>query len=131
MDGFYESFSNEFLPEWNIHLSVVQPGLVNTKYFQQNVILTERHPAYVDPRVATNKILAIVKGEETVDYSPTEPERLVEVIVDTVTNSVEGLGIPLRLPLGEDAWTAIEHSLKAALEEHEKLKGIAFRASAS
>ncbi|KAI0413135.1 hypothetical protein F5X98DRAFT_366835 [Xylaria grammica] len=131
MDGFYESFSNEVLPEWNIHFSVAQPGLVNTNYFQQNVVLTERHPAYVDPRVATNQIVAIVKGEESVNYSGAEPESLVDIIVDTVTNGVGGLGIPLRLPLGEDSWVAIERSLKTSLEEHEMLKGVALRATAN
>ncbi|KAJ3567498.1 hypothetical protein NPX13_g6744 [Xylaria arbuscula] len=129
MDGFYESFSNELLPEWNIHFSVAQPGLVNTNYFQQNVILTERHPAYVDPRAATNKIVAVVKGEESSDYFAAEPEKLVEVIIDMVTNGVGDLGIPLRLPLGEDSWAAIEHSLKTSLEEHNALKAVALRAT--
>jgi hypothetical protein len=127
MDGFIESFSKELLPEWNIHLSVAQPGLVKTNYFQQNVVLTERHPAYMDPRSPTNTILGIVKGEDAVDYSGVEPDALVKVIVDTVTNGVEGLGIPSRLPLGADSWTAIQGALKTSIEEHEMLKKTALR----
>jgi hypothetical protein len=127
MDGFIESFSKELLPEWNIHLCVAQPGLVKTNYFQQNVVLTERHPAYVDPRSPTHTVLAIVKGEVAVDYSGADPDTLVEVIVDTVTNGVEGLGVPLRLPLGADSWTTIQGALSTAIEKHEMLKKTALR----
>ncbi|KAI3319658.1 hypothetical protein HD806DRAFT_508673 [Xylariaceae sp. AK1471] len=121
MDGFYESFSKELLPEWNIHLSVAQPGLVKTNYFQQSAFFTERHPAYMDPRCATNTMLALVKNEEAVKASA-DPEKLVEVIVDTVTKGVEGLGIPLRLPLGADVWTTVQSFLKTSIEEHGMLK---------
>lgn len=122
-----ESFQAEVSPAWNIHFMTAEPGGVKTDYLQKSVVLTERHPAYADdPAGATNHLLGMLKNKAMIDTFP-EPEKLVKVIVDTVKNGIDGLGIPLRLPLGADSWSMINGSLAKSVKDHEALKTTAFR----
>lgn len=127
MAGFMESFQAEVSPAWNIHFITAEPGGVKTDYMQKSVVLAERHPAYADdPAGATNHLLGMMKNKAMIDNFP-EPERLVEVIVDAVKNGIDGLGIPLRLPLGADSWSLINGSLAKSVKDHGALKTTAFR----
>lgn len=129
MEGFMESFQNELSPGWNIHFMTAEPGGVKTDYLQKSVIVTERHPAYAnDPAGATNRMLGMLQNKEITEKFA-GPEKLVQVVVDTVRDGIEGLGIPLRLPLGADSWTILEGSLGKAVKEHEALKATAFKTS--
>lgn len=124
-----ESFQAEVSPAWNIHFTSAQPGGVKTDYLQKSVVVTERHPAYSnDPAGATNAMLGMLQNKEILEKFA-GPEKLVEVVVDTVKNGIEGLGIPLRLPLGADSWTIINGSLGKSVRDHEALKTTAFKTS--
>ncbi|KAK5049986.1 hypothetical protein LTR84_004105 [Exophiala bonariae] len=127
MEGFMESFQAEVSPAWNIHFMIAEPGGVKTDYLQKSVVLTERHPAYGDdPAGATNQLLDMLKNKAMVETFP-EPDTLVEVIIDTVKNGIDGLGIPLRLPLGADSWTMLNGNLAKSMKDHQALKTTAFR----
>ena len=128
MEGFVESFSKEFHPDWNIHLTIAQPGGVKTDYMQKSVIFTERHPAYADPACGTNQMYALVQNKDILS-SFAGPEKLVEVVVDVIRNGIEGVGIPLRLPLGADGWGLIQSGLEKALKDHAAVQATASKTS--
>lgn len=121
MDGFLESFSKELDPDWNIHLTSALPGGVKTDYLQKSIVFTDRHPAYLDPRLPTNHMQAMYKMPNVADLFP-EPAKLVEVVVATITNGIGELGIPLRLPLGADSWTMVKKATERSLAELEIVK---------
>jgi len=129
MEGFMESFQNEVNPAWNIHFMTAEPGGVKTDYLQKSVVVTDRHPAYAkEPAGATNHMLGMMANKEMINKFA-GPEKLVQVVVDTVRDGIEGLGIPLRLPLGADSWTILQGSLGKAVTDHEALKATAFKTS--
>lgn len=127
MNGFYEGFTKELNPDWNIHLMIAEPGFVRTDYLTRSTIVTERHPAYLDAKCATNQVLGMLdQARNGLDLAGT-PEKLVEIVVDVVESGTEEVGIPLRLPLGLDSLSLIDSSLKKQLKENELIKPFAGR----
>jgi len=125
MDGFLDSLSKELDPDWNIHLTSTLPGGVKTNYFQNSVVFTDRHPAYLKPSLPTNQMQAMYKMPGISDMFP-EPARLVETVVEVVKNGIGELGIPLRLPLGGDSWTIVKHATEKSLTELDIVKETSF-----
>lgn len=46
VEGFTEALSNELKPEWNIHLTNIEPGGFRTDWAGRSMQFAERHPAY-------------------------------------------------------------------------------------
>jgi len=122
MNGFYESYTKEMNPDWNIHLMTAEPGFVKTEYLTKSVVVTQRHPAYLDPKCATNQVLRLMEqAKDGLELAGT-PETLAGIVVDVVEKGEGNVGIPLRLPLGPDSMGLINSSLKKQLEENELVK---------
>lgn len=49
LEGLTESLVKELNPEWNIKVTMVEPGPFRTKLASDNIVLEEQHPAYADP----------------------------------------------------------------------------------
>ncbi|KAF4457850.1 integral membrane PTH11 [Fusarium albosuccineum] len=125
-EGFVESLSKELPPEWNIHLTTVEPAAVKTDYLKKSVVYPERHPAYENSNSGTNNWLATLgKYINLAEFSPPEP--LVEVVYEIIKGGVAGHGIPRCLPAGPDSWTLIEKSLEKQMKVHQDVKSAAFR----
>jgi hypothetical protein len=127
MNGFYESFNNELNPDWNIHLMIAEPGFVKTDYLTRSVVMTERHPAYLDAKCATNQVLSMLEQARKGVESAGTPGKLAEIITGVVENGTKEVGIPLRLPLGLDSLHLIGNSLQKQLLEMDTIRPFAER----
>jgi NAD(P)-dependent dehydrogenase (short-subunit alcohol dehydrogenase family) len=100
VEGFTESVSKEVRPEWNIHFCLIEPGGVKTDYAGRSMISIEPHPAYAAPDTPTRVL-------ERYMQNPDLYKNWADV--DAVSNAMytivaRGTAIPLRAPLGPDAW---------------------------
>lgn len=100
IEGFTESVSKEVRPDWNIHFSLIEPGGVKTDYATRSMISISPHPAYSAPDTPARILEQYMK----------DPNALKNwADVDAVANAMysvvaSGKEIPLRIPLGPDAW---------------------------
>lgn len=121
MEGFAESVAKELNPSWNIHICNLQPGGVRTKYIDTSLQTTFRHPAYEgDPRGATNGMLAFLRNRE-LHQGFAAPEEVAAVIYGLVAG---GKRIPIRIPLGGDAWTMMMAEIEMVKEGLEEWKEV-------
>lgn len=98
---------------------------MDTDYIKKSVIFLDRHPAYTDQELPKNHMLRMIPETDYAGYP--KPKDLVNVVVDVIHNGQGVLGIPLRIPLGEDSWTLIHDLLQRTDAEHEHVKGTSLR----
>ncbi len=105
LEGFTESVSKEMHPEWNISFLIVEPGGISTEFSGSSMVLGPRHPAYLDPSCPYNQLAAYMKNPES-RKGWADPDVVAKVMVETVEKKGERK-MPLRLPVGSDAWGMI------------------------
>ncbi|GAP92365.1 putative short chain dehydrogenase [Rosellinia necatrix] len=123
MEGFAESVAKELDPRWNIHLSILEPGGTTTEYLGRSFRTTAaRHPAYAAPHMPTNAMLALLADEglragfsSADDIAHAMPELLLLA-------RGAGARIPVRVPLGCDAFDAVLAETDAVRRELEGLR---------
>ncbi|TLD23720.1 hypothetical protein PspLS_06923, partial [Pyricularia sp. CBS 133598] len=124
LEGFTQGFAKEMRPEWNIHFCVAEPGGVQTE-FGNNVIRDNRHPAYDAPDTPARIIEGYIANPESKKYwAKSEPT--ARAMIEIVTGAKEGAKgrIPIRVPIGIDAFTAVKAEtakISAELEEFKEL----------
>ena len=82
--------------------------------------MAKRHPAYSDPSAPTNQLLGYMQSEQGRDMWA-EPSALAVAIYHVVSR---GLRIPIRIPLGSDAWGLISKDLEDIRKDLEELKDV-------
>ncbi|KAK3338069.1 short-chain dehydrogenase/reductase-like protein SDR [Neurospora tetraspora] len=102
LEAFTECMAQEVKPEWNIHLSCIQPGGVRTGFISGRKRIDE-HPAYKGFE-GTLQIVERYFDDPQTPESWNTPESMAEGIYETVSSDKE---IPRRVPLGHDAWTVL------------------------
>ncbi|KAI1101915.1 NAD(P)-binding protein [Jackrogersella minutella] len=121
LEGFAESVAKEVPPEWNIHVCNVEPGGVRTRYATSSLKRMSRHPAYEGvPDGATNGMLAFMEAAE-LHEGFAEPEEVARGIYAVVGR---GRRIPIRVPLGRDAWGMVMAEIERVKEDLEECKDI-------
>ncbi|KAI0865543.1 retinol dehydrogenase 8 [Xylaria cubensis] len=101
MEGFAESVAKELDPAWNIHLSILEPGGTTTEYLGRSFkYMATRHPAYAAPHMSTNAMLGLLGNEELLKNFSSADD-IARGMWELLTR---GQSIPIRVPLGEDAW---------------------------
>ena len=83
-------------------------------------LMAQRHPAYADPSYPTNSILKYMFDEQLRE-TWAEPSAIVGALYLVISR---GQRIPLRLPLGPDAWGSIIQDLEETKKELDELKEI-------
>jgi hypothetical protein len=75
-----------------------------------------RHPAYVDdPTMPYNQMLAYLSSDQgTANWA--DPTIVAKVIFEVVTNASEERPLPIRLPLGSDAYGIVKLETEANLK---------------
>jgi NAD(P)-dependent dehydrogenase (short-subunit alcohol dehydrogenase family) len=115
IEGFCETVAQEIAP-FGIGLTIVEPGATPTGFggsLESAPIMSE----YEDtPAGAVRR--AIAGGTFQL---PNDPRKIVTAIVDLV----EGGTVPLRLPLGSDAYDDVRASLITRLADHEAHREVA------
>ncbi|KAK1773331.1 hypothetical protein QBC45DRAFT_427906 [Copromyces sp. CBS 386.78] len=102
LEAFTECMAQELKPEWNVHLSCIQPGAVRTGLIAGRKRIDE-HAAYE----GFEGIFQAVDRYFDDPQSPerwTTPEDMAAGIYETVRS---GEDIPRRVPLGQDSWSML------------------------
>ncbi|KAK3896682.1 hypothetical protein C8A05DRAFT_20396 [Staphylotrichum tortipilum] len=100
IEGFTESVSKEVRPEWNTHFCLIEPGGVKTDYATRSMLTVEPHPAYAAPDTPARLIEKYMDDPE----ASKNWADVVSVARAIYTIGASGKEIPLRVPLGPDAW---------------------------
>ena len=110
VEGLTEAISNELKPEWNIHLTCVEPGGFRTDWAGRSMgFAEERNPAYDH----LNAKAAMEKRQGSQAGDPVKGAKAMyqlAVMKDP----------PLRVVVGSDAYTAILAKIKAYGENYKK-----------
>ncbi|KAI1429006.1 short-chain dehydrogenase/reductase-like protein SDR [Xylaria sp. FL1777] len=121
VEGWTEAVAKELPSSWNIHLCNVEPGGVKTNYATSSLKhMAERHPAYDNPSYPTNVLLAHMLSEKGRSLWA-EPSALAGAIYHVINR---GGRIPIRVPLGADAWGMIAKDLEDTKKDLDELKDI-------
>ncbi|KAK0641723.1 short-chain dehydrogenase/reductase-like protein SDR [Cercophora newfieldiana] len=102
VEGFTESVSKEVLPKWNIHFCLIEPGGVKTGYVDKGMVMIPNHPAYGDD--SPTRVLERYIKDPEMSKSWADAGKVAETMWEVVN---EGGDIPLRVPLGPDAWAGL------------------------
>ncbi|KAK3708127.1 hypothetical protein LTR37_011631 [Vermiconidia calcicola] len=121
MEGWTESVAKELPAEWNIHLCCIEPGGIRTNYASSSMKMMEaRHPAYADPSFPTNVVIGYMRDPASRD-TWAEPEAVAKAMWEVVGR---GGRIPVRVPLGRDAWGMVMEDVERTREELEGLRAL-------
>lgn len=102
-----------------VHLTNIEPGGVKKNYATSSLKpLAHRHPAYSDPSTSTNKMLAYKHSEQGRSLWA-EPSAIAAAIYHVIGR---GSRIPIRVPLGADAWGMISKDLEDVKKDLDELK---------
>jgi NAD(P)-dependent dehydrogenase (short-subunit alcohol dehydrogenase family) len=118
LEGFTESVAKEMFPEWNIRFLILEPGGVKTEYVS-SLKMSQRHPAYLDSKGPTSQLLAYLQTPSVQDTWG-DPVLVVQAVVKVVASN----DIPLRLPMGSDAWGMMKWEVEALEKLLEKWKAV-------
>ncbi|KAI0509139.1 NAD(P)-binding protein [Xylaria bambusicola] len=121
MEGWTESVSKELPLAWNIHMCSLEPGGVKTNFATSSLkSVAKRHPAYADPSYPAKQLLDYIKSEQGRAFWA-EPMALAKAILELVSR---GQRIPIRLPLGPDAWGMVVKDVESTQKELEEFKDL-------
>ncbi|KAK3700199.1 hypothetical protein LTR37_016078 [Vermiconidia calcicola] len=119
MEGWTESVAKELPAEWNVHLCCIEPGGIKTNYASSSMKMMEkRHPAYSDPGFPTNAVISAMRDPASRE-SWAEPEAVAKAMWEVVGR---GERIPVRVPLGRDAWGMVMEDVERTRGELEGLR---------
>ncbi|KAI6363636.1 hypothetical protein MCOR25_005816 [Pyricularia grisea] len=124
LEGFTQGFAKEMRPEWNIHFCIAEPGGVQTE-FGNNVNRGIRHPAYEAPDTPARIIEAYIADPESAKFWA-KADPTARAIIEIVTGANEsGKGrIPIRVPIGVDAYVAVKAEAAKIAAELEEFKDL-------
>ena len=104
-----------------VHLTNIEPGGVKTNYATSSLkSMATRHPAYSDPSAPTNQLLGYMQTEQGRSMWA-EPSALAAAVYHVVGR---GQRIPIRVPLGSDAWGLISNDLEDIRNDLDELKDV-------
>jgi hypothetical protein len=107
---------------FTVHLTNIEPGGVKTNYATTSFKMTERLPAYDQPTYPTNFLLSHMTKEENQSLWA-EPHKVASAIYRVVS---QGKRIPIRVPLGADAWGMIIYDLENTKKDLDEVKEISY-----
>ncbi|KAK4233339.1 hypothetical protein C8A03DRAFT_19575 [Achaetomium macrosporum] len=104
VEGFTESVAREVRPEWNIHFCLVEPGGVRTGFTGHRMQRIEVHPAYAAPDTPARLLDKYIDDPEA-SKNFADVDDVTKAIFSIVASGKE---IPLRVPIGPDAWGVLK-----------------------
>lgn len=140
VEGYTESVAKELRGEWNIHCCLIEPGGVQTNYATSSLITADSHPQAVGVHPAYTKedtpsrVLAKYIENEEARRLWADADRIAEVMYQVVGDfdgkdgEGEGKKIPLRVPLGGDAWGVLKMENEKNGRELDEIKELAVSA---
>ncbi|EJT70151.1 hypothetical protein GGTG_12324 [Gaeumannomyces tritici R3-111a-1] len=122
LEGYTEGMAKEMLPDWNIHFCIIEPGGVNTG-FAASVNRGGRHPAYERPD-GPGRTLETMVADPRAREMWARPEAVARAMFKVVADAGSGARgrIPIRLPLGVDAYAIIKRAVADVERDLEEFK---------
>jgi len=117
LEGFSEALQGELPPEWNIKITIIEPGGFRTEWAKSSLAVIPQHPAYKDPSTPTSKVRAFMSGP---NVSKGDPAKAAQAMIRI--SSMESP--PKRIALGVDALDLLKAECKSVLEEADKYEDI-------
>lgn len=114
VEGFTEALSHELKPEWNIHLTCIEPGGFRTDWAGRSMAFAERHPAYdhIDAKTQMEKRHGTQAGD---------PKKGAKAMYEFAIMDDP----PLRSVIGTDAYKAILDKIDKYEQNYKKYEKIA------
>lgn len=105
-----------------VHLCNIEPGGVKTNYATSSLktMVKGRHPAYADPTYPTNALLGYM-GKEENRSSWAEPDAIAAAMYRLISRKQR---IPIRVPLGADAYGMITMDIESIKKDLYEFKEI-------
>jgi NAD(P)-dependent dehydrogenase (short-subunit alcohol dehydrogenase family) len=120
IEGFSESIAGEVKPEWNIKVTIIQPGGFSTDWAGRSLVVTEPHPAYEgSPAANVRAFFGSPEGRASVIQFG-DPRRAAAAILE-VSRAAEP---PLKLPLGPDAVGLVLSKLEQVRTELDRWRAL-------
>lgn len=130
IEAAMEALALEVAP-FNIRTMMVEPGGIRTNFITSNAVFGERTELYRD--LEAGQFVSLMKGElpgfdsDTFNHMVVgDPQKMAQTIIQQVDEDQ----MPLRLPLGSDAYDYIRKALTDRLEALEAQKELAFSTDA-
>ena len=117
IEGFTESLSKEMIPDWNIQCCICQPGGFNTAW-KSHLKTVPIHPAYDTDNSPTKQARAFLESGVELVGSPHKAAKAF------ITLSEKRKELPLRVQLGSDSITYVQHKAKKTLADSEKFASL-------
>jgi len=115
LEGFSEALSKEILPEWNIRVTIIEPGGFRTDWQQGNMNTIPPHPAYAGPDTPSSK------------YRPLhnlvfigDPNKAAKAMIE-ISKAKDP---PMRLQLGPDALHVVRFKCATVLKDAEEWEAL-------
>jgi len=109
LEGFSESLSKELPSEWNIKVTIIEPGGVRTDWNKGSMVRVASHPAYTGAQAPSTLFRHMVDDLE----STNDPVNAARAII--AVSNVEDP--PLRLPLGPDSLHVVRFKCETVLKD--------------
>lgn len=114
VEGFTEALSQELKPEWNIHLTCIEPGGFRTDWAGRSMQFAERHPAY--DHIDAEKQMKQRNGTQAGD-----PKKGAQAMYELATMDDP----PLRTVIGTDAYKGIMDKIEKYSNNYKKYEKLA------
>lgn len=99
LEAFTDTISQEVDPEWNIRFLILEPGGMKSNYAEKTFSDYTKHPAYENPDLMMNQMFRMYDDPHLSDNFAT-----TEAIAKLIFEVVQQDKVPLRLPIGKDAY---------------------------
>ena len=103
------------LPDFNIQFLILEPGGIKTKYAGTSTSSVKRHPAYEGLEYPTSQLLAYLGNPEAC-ANWGEAADVAQAVFNAVSNRGDR-ALPLRLPMGSDAYSMMMAKTEAVAKE--------------
>ncbi|BFZ55456.1 hypothetical protein PYCC9005_002497 [Savitreella phatthalungensis] len=113
VEGFTEAVAGELKPEWNIHLTCVEPGAFNTEFTGTSLLVADQKVAAYD-HVDATKLSEMYHGK-----LPGDSTKAAKCMYELAVMEKP----PLRCALGPDAYDGVKRKLESYqdnLQKYEK-----------
>ncbi|MFE0417303.1 MULTISPECIES: SDR family oxidoreductase [Streptomyces] len=111
VEGFFDSLHDELAP-FHIGITLIEPGTIKSNFFNR-LRVSEPLDAYQSGPVGELRRYLAQPAAVTAD-SVGDPVKMARAIIESATSA----NPPRRLPLGSDAFTAIDDALTGRITEH-------------
>jgi len=113
LEGFTEAYNKEVPLEWNIKMTIVEPGGFRTEWAGSSMVHVPPHPAYSDPSFPTMQRRAYFAIQSKPQGDPMKGA-LAIIKISQVSDP------PVRFALGADAVHFLKREVNSVLDELNK-----------